>query len=239
VAKHLSALRGLAEALGISDQGFKPFARRASRAGEPRALDKDEWERLLCMPDRRRRQGKRGLALLCTLLGSTGLRRAEGSALLVGDVDERRRSIDPRLRQAIKRSTSWWVTVRYGKARPHPRHPARRGRPRRDAARVRPAASTEHLLLSLPRTGQPPRSLSTRDITRIVARYPRPPGCRKTGARRTSCAIPSARTSPTPAPITGNELVRGRPGPPRRRIAPSSKQAPERPGSSRGRALAG
>ena len=31
------------------------------------------------------------------------------------DVDERRRSSDPRLRQAIKGSTSWWVTVRHGK----------------------------------------------------------------------------------------------------------------------------
>jgi site-specific recombinase XerD len=34
----------------------------------------------------------------------------------------------------------------------------------------RPTAATEHLLLSLPRTGQP-RPLSTRDITRIVARH--------------------------------------------------------------------
>lgn len=33
------------------------------------------------------------------------------------------------------------------------------------------AAATEHLLLSLPRTGQPPRALSTRDIARIVGRY--------------------------------------------------------------------
>lgn len=32
----------------------------------------------------------------------------------------------------------------------------------------RSAAGTEHLMLSLPRTGQPPRELSTRDIARIV-----------------------------------------------------------------------
>jgi len=91
--------------------------------------------------------------------------------VLVGDVDERRR--DPRLRQAIKGSTSWWVTVRYGK----------RGRTRaipldEDTlaaitawVKVRPAAATEHLLLSLPRAGQPPRPLGTRDIARIVERY--------------------------------------------------------------------
>jgi integrase len=66
------------------------------------------------MPDRRTRRGKRDLALL-HLLGSAGLRRAEAAKLLVGDVDERRRAGDGRLREAIGRSTSWWVTVRYGK----------------------------------------------------------------------------------------------------------------------------
>jgi integrase/recombinase XerC len=124
------------------------------------------------MPDRRSRQGKRDLALL-HLLGSAGLRRAEAAGLLVNDVDERRRASDARLRQAIARSTSWWVTVRYGK----------RGRTRaipldEDAlaavaawVKARPVAASEHLLLSLPRTGQPPRALSTRDVARIVARY--------------------------------------------------------------------
>ena len=139
--------------------------------GEPRALSHGEWTRLLQMPDRRTRQGKRDLALL-HLLGSAGLRRAEAASLLIGGVDERRRASDPRLRQAIKGSTSWWVTVRYGK----------RGRTRaipldEDAleaivawVKSRPPAPTEHLLLSLPRTGQP-RSLSTRDIARIVTRH--------------------------------------------------------------------
>jgi hypothetical protein len=37
--------------------------------------------------------------------------------------------------------------------------------------KVHPVASTTHLLLSLPRTGQPPRALGTRDVARIVARY--------------------------------------------------------------------
>jgi site-specific recombinase XerD len=124
------------------------------------------------MPDRRMRKGKRDLALL-HLLGSAGLRRAEAAKLLIADVDERRRAGDARLRQAIAHSTSWWVTVRYGK----------RGRTRaipldEDAlaaitawVKVRPAAATEHLLLSLPRTGQSARALGTRDIARIVSRY--------------------------------------------------------------------
>ena len=170
VAKHLSALRGLAEALGVDAQLRTVRSARVAR-GEPRALSHDEWARLLRMPDRRTRHGKRDLALL-HLLGSAGLRRAEAANLLVGDVDERRRSSDPRLRQAIKASTAWWVTVRYGK----------RGRTRAiplddDAleaivawVKSRPAASSEHLLLSLPRTGQP-GPLSTRDIARIVARH--------------------------------------------------------------------
>ena len=171
IAKHLSALRRLAEALD-ADPAMRTVRSPSVARGEPRALSHDEWARLLRMPDRRTRQGKRDLALL-HLLGSAGLRRAEAANLLVGDVDERRRASDPRLRQAIARSTSWWVTVRYGK----------RGRTRaipldEDAlaaitawVKARPAAPTEHLLLSLPRTGQPPRALSTRDIARIVARH--------------------------------------------------------------------
>ena len=158
VAKHLSALRGLADALG-ADPALRTVRSARVARGEPRALEHDEWARLLRMPDRRTRQGKRDLALL-HLLGSAGLRRAEAAGLLVSDVDERRRASDPRLREAIARSTSWWVTVRYGK----------RGRTRaipldEDAlaaiaawVKARPVAASEHLLLSLPRTGQPPRA---------------------------------------------------------------------------------
>jgi hypothetical protein len=83
------------------------------------------------MPDRRTRQGTRDLALL-HLLGAVGLGRSEAAALLVGDVDERRRAGDPRLRQAIAGSTSWWVTVRHAKRGPHARRPARRRRARGD-----------------------------------------------------------------------------------------------------------
>jgi site-specific recombinase XerD len=197
VAKHLSARRGLAEALGIDAQLRTVRSARVAR-GEPRALLHDEWARLLRMPDRRSRQGKSDLALL-HLLGSAGLRRAEAANLLVS-VDERRRASDPRLRQAIEGSTSWWVTVRYGK----------RGRTRaipldEDAleaivawVKSRPAAPTEHLLLSLPRSGQP-GPLTTRDIARIVGRHAAAADLPE-GARRTSCATPSARTWPTPAP---------------------------------------
>ena len=171
IAKHLSALRQLAEALD-ADPAIRTVRSPSVARGEPRALGGQEFARLLRMPDRRTRKGKRDLALL-HLLGSGGLRRPEAANLLIADVDERRRAVDPRLRQAIAHSTSWWVTVRYGK----------RGRTRaipldEDTltaitawVKVRPAAPTEHLLLSLPRTGQPPRALSTRDIARIVAQH--------------------------------------------------------------------
>jgi site-specific recombinase XerD len=110
VAKHLSALRGVADTLG-ADPAMRTVRSARVARGEPRALEHDEWARLLRMPDRRSRQGKRDLALL-HLLGSAGLRRAEAPGLRVSDVDERRRASDARLREAIARSTSWWVTVR-------------------------------------------------------------------------------------------------------------------------------
>lgn len=171
VAKQLSALRGLADALGADHATRSVRSARVAR-GEPRALTADEYARLLQMPDRRTRQGKRDLALL-HLLGSVGLRRAEAAELLIGDVDERRRSSDPRLRQAIAQSTNWWVSVRYGK-RGRTRHiPLDRASLDAISAwvKARPVAATEHLLLSLPRSGQAPRDLTTRDIARIVARH--------------------------------------------------------------------
>jgi site-specific recombinase XerD len=106
-AKHLSALRGLAEALGVETQQLRTVRSERVGRGEPRTLTHDEWSRLPRMPDRRTRQGKRDLALL-HLLGSAGLRRAEASRPLISDIDERRRASDARLRQAIKGSSSWW-----------------------------------------------------------------------------------------------------------------------------------
>jgi hypothetical protein len=58
------------------------------------------------------------IAVAGELVDPARLRRsplAEAVRLLVTDVDERRRASDPRLRQAIRGSTAWWATVRYGK----------------------------------------------------------------------------------------------------------------------------
>jgi len=219
VAKHLSALRGLADALGVADPALRTVRSARVARGEPRALDHDEWRRLLRMPDRRSRQGRRDLALL-HLLGSAGLRRAEASAVLVGDVDERRRSSDPRLRQAINGSTSWWVTIGYGK----------RGRTRaipldEDSlvaitawVKVRPTAAADHLMLSLPRTGQSPRPLGTRDIARIVERYATAAGLpedrRSPHVLRHTFAPTSPTAGPTP-PSSANSPATPTSAPPR------------------------
>jgi hypothetical protein len=71
-----------------------------------------------------------------------------------------------------------------------------------DWMKSRSAAATEHLLLSLPRTGcwGP---LSTRDIARIVARHARPPTCLTIGDRRTfmpTCSL-CRRRSERPAQL--------------------------------------
>ena len=89
IAKHLSALRQLATALD-GDPAIRTVRSQSVARGEPRALSEEEFARLLRMPDRRTRRGKRDLALL-HLLGSVGLRRAEAANLLIADVDERRR----------------------------------------------------------------------------------------------------------------------------------------------------
>jgi len=127
VAKHLSALRGFADAI---DAVATIKTVRPARVAHARALDHDEWTRLLRMPDRRTRQDRRDVALL-HLLGSAGLRRGDAAELLVSDVDERRRSNHPAA--SGDRAVNQLVGNRpLRQEGAHPRHPARRGRPRRD-----------------------------------------------------------------------------------------------------------
>jgi site-specific recombinase XerD len=170
IAKHLSALRSLADALGID--GVRRVRGARVARGTPRALTGDEYARLLRMPDRRTRHGKRDLALL-HLLGTVGLRRAEACAVMLDDVDELHRSSDGRLRRAIPHSTGWWVIVTYGK------RGSRRTVPLEDRAleaitawvKARPACAHDELLVSLPRTGREPQPLTVRDVTRLVTRH--------------------------------------------------------------------
>ena len=205
IAKHLSAIRGLAAAVG-ADAEVRTVRSASVARGEPRALSHEEYARLLRMPDRRTRQGKRDLALL-HLLGSAGLRRSEAAALVLGDVDERRRADDPRLRHAIKGSTSWWVTVRY----------AKRGRSRVVVldddtleaivawVKSRPPAATDHLVLSMPRAGAPgphgPPPARPSELSRSVGKMQ---ACDVRARRRRGAGIRGSSSRParrTPASI--------------------------------------
>lgn len=160
IAKHLSALRILAT--HSTSPASSASTARESRAARHARSASDEYARLLRMPDRRTRQGKRKPVLL-HLLCTAALRRAEACAVELDDVDERHRSGDRRLRKAIPHSSAWCVTVTYGKAWP-PTLRAARGRSSRRGRRLgqepsclraraaarlptahrKPAATTEH-----------------------------------------------------------------------------------------------
>ena len=174
MAKELSALRRLAVALEA--EGADPAAQRvrANAVGRraPRALTRAELERLLAMPDRRARRGRRDLAIML-LLGQAGLRRSEVCALRYEDLEELRRHPDPRRRAAVAprvAAQSAWVV--------HLRHP-KRGRADLTAAAVealrawtqsRPEAASDHFFVSLARN-RPPEPLVPRALNKLVGAY--------------------------------------------------------------------
>ncbi len=88
-------------------------------------------------------------------------------------VDERRHANDGRLRHAIPNSTSWWVTVRYGKRGRRLAVPLQHDALDALAAWLKagPICAHEQLLVSLPRTGRDPQPLTVGDVSRIVTRY--------------------------------------------------------------------
>ena len=116
MAKELSALRRLAVALEAEGadpaaQGVRPTPSAGGRRGP--------WlERLLAMPDRRARRGRRDLAIML-LLGQAGLRRSEVCALRYDDLEELRRHPEPPRRAAVApraaEQTTWVVHVRHPK----------------------------------------------------------------------------------------------------------------------------
>jgi len=170
-------LRRLAAALEA--EGVDPAAQRvrtnAVGRRAPRALTRAELGRLLAMPDRRTRRGRRDLAIML-LLGQTGLRRAEVCALRYEDLQELRSHPDPRRRAALApraaEQTGWVV---------HVRHP-KRGRARsvdltavavealRAWTQSRPESATDHLFVSLARN-RPPEPLVPRALNKLVAAY--------------------------------------------------------------------
>lgn len=66
VAKHIAALRCLAAAIG-ADVAIRDIRSARVYPGQPRALDQDQYARLLRMPDRRIPRGLRDVAVLMLL----------------------------------------------------------------------------------------------------------------------------------------------------------------------------
>jgi hypothetical protein len=102
IAKHLSAIRGLAAAVG-ADADVRTVRSASVARGEPRALSHEEFARLLKMPDRRTRQGKRDLALL-HLLGSAGPLDEDALAAIVAWVKSRPTAASEHLLLSLPRS---------------------------------------------------------------------------------------------------------------------------------------
>lgn len=205
VAKELSALRRLAAALEAD--GVDPAARRvrANAVGRraPRALTRAELGRLLAMPDRRTRRGRRDVAIML-LLGQAGLRRAEVCALRYEDLEELRRHSAPagvlRSRRERPREPPGSFTCATPSAGAPGRSTSRRRRSGhceggpKVAPRRRPITSS-----SLSRETARPRRSSHARSTSLSAPTPSGPDFPKTGGLLTFCATPSARSSPTAA----------------------------------------
>lgn len=113
VAVYLSAVRGFAAAVGADPMIQHVKAPRIA-PGAPRALSKEEVDRLLKMPDRRTMRGVRDFAVLQMLLDA-GPRASELSNLDVQHVEKRPRADDGRLRGAIPSSTVFWLVIASGK----------------------------------------------------------------------------------------------------------------------------
>jgi len=220
IAHHLSALRQLADRLDADPAIQRVHADRVAPR-EPRALERPEYDRLLAMPDRRSTAGKRDAAIL-VVLGDAGLRRSELAALTYDDVAPVRRHRDPRLRPAVvdrpADQTDFVVHVRR----------AKRGRARtvplsraaltalvawRDA---RPAAATDRIFTSLPRTrtGQP-GPLSANAVGEVVTKHARAAGLpdhlqTAHTLRHTFCTLLADRATPLEviAELAGHADVR-------------------------------
>lgn len=171
IAKQLSALRTLAAAID-ADASIAMVKAPTTRRARPRSITAAQLERLLRLPDRRTRRGKRDLAVL-HLLATEGLRRAEAAALGLHDVEERARASNGALRPAIHGATTWWllITGKRGRYREIPLAAAAL-EALTDWVAVRPPCDADTLLVSLPRGGwRPPSTLNEREIGRIVEHY--------------------------------------------------------------------
>lgn len=176
IAVYLSAVRLLADELG-ADPLIRRVRSERVQPGQPRFLEADQLERLLKMPDRRTRIGKRDHAILL-MAARAGLRRAELATIPFAAIQERRRLPDRRHRLAVSGSTTFAIHVRGKRGRERVVPLAAEILPALAAWRdVRPAADTDCLFTTLPNVkGRAPGPLDARDIGRTVERYARQAG---------------------------------------------------------------
>jgi integrase/recombinase XerD len=161
LARHLSALRSLAESVGIAEIAQHEIKVERLPSSTPAVLSDSEYEALLDACDTSTPAGARDLSILC-LLGDCGLRRSELCALRVSDIVElsptsndltgslevggigQRRRV-PLTGHALQALYSWLD--------------------------VRPRCPSSHIFVSLAHSAKVPHSLSDRMVGNIVRKY--------------------------------------------------------------------
>lgn len=158
LARHLSALRTLAEHLGLDEVSKHEVSVERLPIATPVALSDQQYEALIDACDRRKPAGVRDLAIL-RLLGDCGLRRSELCALEVSDLEcaesqselrclevegPKRRRV-PLTSDALEALLSWLA--------------------------LRPLCPSGHIFVSLAHSAKIPHPLSDRMVGNIVRKY--------------------------------------------------------------------
>lgn len=167
IRTYLSAVRLLAAELDVDTGTVR--TQKTDRQ-EPKDLTAEQLRRLLAMPDRRTRMGRRDLAILL-LMSKAGLRREEVARLAPDAIVERQRYPNPAYRSATGATTRWAVKIT-GKRGKHRLVPLQDQvvDAIRDWVTSRPTATTDRLFVSLS-PGRPAGPLTGNAIYRIVERH--------------------------------------------------------------------
>ena len=192
IARHLSALRSLAEELGLDPTIQEEVKVERPSSQQPSSLAEDEYEALLSAPDTRIARGKRDLAIL-RLLGDCGLRRSELCAVQWQDIEH---VADCLAAQTLllepEQRTSYELVVRKAEGEQMRRVPLTRGSLEALFAwrGAQPVASGQHVFASTRKASAP---LSDRMVANVVRAHAEEAGlpehcCSPHALRHTFCA---------------------------------------------------
>jgi integrase/recombinase XerD len=161
LARHLSALRSLAESLGIEEIAQHEIKVERLPTSAPPVLSDSEYEALLDACDTSAPAGARDLSILC-LLGDCGLRRSELCSLRVSDIVE----LSPS-------SNDFTESVEVGGPEQRRRVPLTAHALQALYAwlDVRPRCPSSHIFVSLAHSAKIPHPLSDRMVGNIVRKY--------------------------------------------------------------------